>query len=1045
MTSVPGLTVSLVSLVHGIVFYAFLIIGFLPFVTSKASPDGNTTDYLALLSFKSFISDDPSGKLNGWNENISFCQWPGITCDSPQNPGRVTSLNLKASSLSGRLSPSLVNLTFLSRLDLAENLLNGNIPSDLGGLQRLTFLNLSQNSFGGQIPASLGMCLELEIISLRNNKLQGTIPSNISRCSNLQQLSLGDNMLVGQIPNELGLLSKLIALSLSSNSISGPIPSSFGNLSSLVILVLSNNNLEGSIPLELGRIMRLERLDLFSNKLSGSIPVALFNYSFLKEFSVGSNNLSGSLPIDFGRNLPGLQNLYLNSNLFHGPIPLFLSNASELQLLQVTNNSFSGLVPSNLGMLSTLSSLRLGANKLEAKEAADWGFFTSLTNCSFLDELDLSDNKFGGMLPKSVANLSSSLRKFSFRINSIHGTIPDGIANLRNLEVFSVNMNMLSGTIPEAVGMLPRLGLFSASKNNLSGSLPDSLGNLTSLSELYLSHNKLNGSIPERLGNLQNLNLLDLSYNDFTGAIPKQVLGLSSLSLFLNMSNNFLSGALPQEVGSLKNLRALDVSHNQLSGNIPSALGNCRVLEYLQMESNNFEGTIPQSLSSLTGVQLFNISHNNLSGTIPVFFESLSALQFLDMSFNDLEGEVPRGGVFNNVSHISVVGNKRICGGISGLHLPACPTTNREARRGHIILIAGLVVAAAIFLFFATFYCFYKQFWQKRNKVLGKISWKHSHMNLSYSELFEATDGFSAGNLIGVGSFGSVYKGVMPKERKPVAVKVLNCNQPGASSSFMAECMVLRNIRHRNLLRVLTACSSMDSYGNDFKALVFEYMHNGSLESWLHSHPNDRSNARKLSLGQRIDVAFDVAVALEYLHQQSQTPVVHCDLKPSNILLDDSMTAHVGDFGLARFLPRDTSLISGANNSSTVKGTFGYIPPEYGMGGPISIEGDIYSFGITLLEMFTGKGPTDEAFVDDLTLRSYAENSYPEKIRDMVDPQLQMEDENGAICKCLTRLIGIGLACSKESPRERLPIREVLIHLHEIKQVLTHKRRSNKW
>lgn len=142
-----------------------------------------------------------------------------------------------------------------------------------------------------------------------------------------------------------------------------------------------------------------------------------------------------------------------------------------------------------------------------------------------------------------------------------------------------------------------------------------------------------------------------------------------------------------------------------------------------------------------------------------------------------------------------------------------------------------------------------------------------------------------------------------------VAVKVLRLQQRGASQSFLAECETLRCIRHRNLVKILTVCSSIDSSGVDFKALVFEFMPNGDLDKWLHHHLLEDGNHRVLNLSQRIDIAIDVACALEYLHCHKPVPVVHCDLKPSNILLDNEKVAHLGDFGLARFLHEDdTSL-----------------------------------------------------------------------------------------------------------------------------------------
>ncbi|KAF5192785.1 Receptor kinase-like protein xa21 [Thalictrum thalictroides] len=165
--------------------------------------------------------------------------------------------------------------------------------------------------------------------------------------------------------------------------------------------------------------------------------------------------------------------------------------------------------------------------------------------------------------------------------------------------------------------------------------------------------------------------------------------------------------------------------------------------------------------------------------------------------------------------------------------------------------------------------------------------------------------------------------------------------ETGASKSFMAECEVLRKVRHRNLLKVLTVCSSVDFEGNDFKALVFEFMQNGSVEDWLHPRSDSVLPPRHLNLWQILNIAIDVASALDYLHSHCETPIVHCDLKSSNILLDDDMAASVGDFGLAKFL-RKTASGSGTNesNSIAVRGTIGYIPPEYGMGAQVSMQAE---------------------------------------------------------------------------------------------------------
>ncbi|XP_020242627.1 probable LRR receptor-like serine/threonine-protein kinase At3g47570 [Asparagus officinalis] len=318
----------------------------------------------------------------------------------------------------------------------------------------------------------------------------------------------------------------------------------------------------------------------------------------------------------------------------------------------------------------------------------------------------------------------------------------------------------------------------------------------------------------------------------------------------------------------------------------------------------------------------------------------------------------------------------------------------------------------------------------------------NNKLQVSYGDLVKATNGFSEDNRIGSGSFGNVYKGLLDGEyRKAVAVKVLNLHVRGASRSFLVECEAMKNIRHRNLLKILTICSSVDFQCNDFKAVVSEFMDNGSLDAWLHPKANERFKLKKLNLIGRLNIVIDVAHALHYLHHLCGKPIVHRDLKPSNILLDDNMMAHVGDFGLAKFLKKVSSQYS--TSSCGLKGTIGYIAPEYGMGSEVSTRGDVYSYGILLLEMFTGKRPTDEMFVGGLTLRMFVEMAFSERIIDIIDAHLFAPPTNDAekmnyarAIECIALLLRIGITCSNELPAKRMDMGNIIKELHIVRDML---------
>ncbi|KAG5551670.1 hypothetical protein RHGRI_009925 [Rhododendron griersonianum] len=711
---------------------------------------------------------------------------------------------------------------------------------------------------------------------------------------------------------------------------------------------------------------------------------------------------------------PHLQLLQLQENQFDGPLPLSISNCSQLVQLELDVNNFSGKVRNDFRSLQNLRVIALSSNNFQARGSDGLAFFSSLTNCSNLKLLGLEQNQFGDVLPNFVGNLSISICWLLLNGNQFYGSIPSTIGNLVNMELLLLNDNLFTGPIPDSFGYLHKLRWLAFSNNKFSGEIPKSIGNLSMMNKLYLEKNRLEGAIPSSLGDCQNLLEITLNENNLNGSIPRQLLIVSSLSIALDLSRNRLSGSLPPEVGYLKNLAKIDISENVMSGEIPGSLGSCNSLENLYLQQNSFQGSIPSSMESLRGT---------------------FSLKSLNLSFNNVEGELPMRGVFTNASAISVAGNYRLCGGISELRLPRC-TTKKSRNRKFLSRTLGITVAS-ILVGVAVVSSFIICLFKKKRKTKPTVSLlKDPFLKVSYGELLKATEGFSSTNLLGFGSFGRVYKGVIEQNGElVVAVKVLDLQTRGATKSFMAECEALRNIRHRNLVSIITSCSSMDFQGNEFKALVYEFMPNGSLDNWLHPIPEANNGEREfvgLDLLQRVDIAIDVACALDYLHHQCEMPIIHRDLKPSNILLDGDMVAHVGDFGLARFRAELTT--PSTSSSSTIKGTIGYAAPEYGLGSEMSTSADVYSYGILLLEMITRKRPTDKLFGADLNLHNFASIALPQRVMEIVDPMLLTEDTDGSkIMENLISLFKIGLACSTESPKDRMDINTALHELHLVK------------
>jgi len=431
---------------------------------------------------------------------------------------------------------------------------------------------------------------------------------------------------------------------------------------------------------------------------------------------------------------------------------------------------------------------------------------------------------------------------------------------------------------------------------------------------------------------------------------------LSSLSIILDLSHNFLEGPVPLGVGNLVNLELLMLSGNKLSGKIPDTLGNCRVMEILLMDDNSLQGSIPATLKDIKGLTQLNLSannlngsipgslasltnlgelylaHNNLSGTIPELLGNSTSLFRLDLSFNNLQGEVPKEGVFTNLTGLTIVGNNALCGGIPELHLHKCPSSSaRKGKKGMLrsIRIAIPTAGALLLLLFVVLAGFiYRKFKTAPKKEIPPQFTETEIPIVPYNDILKGTDGFSEANVLGKGRYGTVYRGTIENRAIAVAVKVFNLQVPGSYKSFQAECNALRRVRHRCLVKIVTCCSSIDHQGQDFRALVFEFMANGSLDRWIHSNFDSENGQRALSLSQRLDIAVDIVDALDYLHNGCQPSIIHCDLKPSNILLNQDMRARVGDFGIARVLDEAISKQPMNSNSSIgIRGSIGYIAP----------------------------------------------------------------------------------------------------------------------
>ncbi|KAI7751912.1 hypothetical protein M8C21_029960, partial [Ambrosia artemisiifolia] len=740
-------------------------------------------------------------------------------------------------------------------------------------------------------------------------------------------------------------------IELTSQGLEGSLSPHVGNLSFLRTLSLGNNSFQGAIPQELGRLSRLHHLNLYYNRFNEVIPTNISGCVNLEKISISNNELVGSIPKEIS-SLNKLTFLSLFNNKLTGGIPPILGNITSLGLFSVRGNPLGGTIPDTLGHLKNLIGFYLGSCNLNGTIP------NSLYNLSLLDYISLADNQLtgglhsaidfphlvvlrlwgnqlSGPLPASISNCTR-LGILELADNKFSGHMSIDFSKLTDINIIKIGDNLFGSKEADDMKFIDylkncmKLEVLSLGRNQFTGNIPSTIGNLQSLKELYLYGNQLSGHIPDSMGNLSSLITLSLYSNMLEGVIPLS-LGNCHHLLVLALNDNKLNGKIPIQLLQLSSLSIiLDLSQNNLFGSLPSEVGNLNMLTALDLSYNNLSGNIPTSLGGCSSLLQLSLKGNLFQGVIPLSLGSLKGLIELDISHNNLSGQIPTFLDQFKLEYLNMSYND-----------------------------------------------FEGEVPMKRKSHLSQTSTWERYLKVSYNQLLKATNGFSESNLIGTGGYSSVYKGILNEaDDSFVAIKVLHLQNRGAQRSFMRECEAWRNIRHRNLLKVITSCSSVDFQGNPFKALVYEFMPNGSLHDWLHSS----KNTARLNLLQLIKILTDVAYALDYIHNHCLPAIIHCDLKPSNILLDNDMVAHVGDFGLARFLGT-----SYPNNSTRIQGTMGYVPPEYGLGSEMASSGDVYSFGILVLEVMTGKSPTDNIFNEDLCLHKFASMALLDNVIDIID------------------------------------------------------------
>lgn len=946
---------------------------------SSAVPAAGDLDHelQVLLNLKTALDRNSSfSALHAWLPATPKCKFTGISCDTG---GAITEIDLPRQGLAGVLPIDEIcgNLRSLERLALGSNNLSGRISEGLNRCVRLQYLDLGNNQFTGPVPA-IPALNRLRHLFLNSSGFSGAFPyqSLGTMAESLETLSVGDNSLLdpSPFPDEIAGLRKLRSLYLTNCSLRGPIPARIGNLADLRDLQLSANGMSGKIPPGIGKLTNLWRLEIYRNNFTGKLPPGLGNLTNLEFFDASINHLEGGLTeLRYMTNLISLQ---LYENRFSGEVPEEFGDFRRLEQLSLFDNALTGPLPARLGSLSDL------------------------------DYIDVTGNRLTGPLPPDMCRRGKMTKLLAID-NGFTGEIPATYAHCHSLQRFRVNNNFLSGVVPAGIWGLPRATIIDVRLNRLEGPIAPDIGNAKSLSQLYVQNNRLSGDLPPEIFKASSLVSVDLSNNNFSGHIPAAI-------------------------GDLKKLGSLHLENNAFSGSIPESVGRCNSLADLNIGHNSISGEIPPSLGSLTSLNTLNLTGNKLAGKIPAKLSS-ARLSLLDLSDNHLTGPIPPA-LSIEAYHGSFTGNAGLCCISPVCNFRRCPTDDgmSPAKRQ---LVACFAVALAVSLLLLA--CLFHSSWsrkkdQTRTRSLRDETWDlKSFQVLNFTEE-EVLDAVKQENLIGKGGSGSVYRVSLAGGNSLAVKHVWNTDSGRHRSSspmltrragvggggrgrrrsreFDAEVEALSTARHVNVVKLVCSITSEDS-----NLLVYEYMPNGSLWDRLHA-----CNKPGMDWTTRYEIAVGAAKGLEYLHHGCGRPIIHRDVKSSNILLDEFLKPKIADFGLSKIVEAHAA---GMDSTHAIFGTPGYFAPEYGYTHRVSEKIDVYSFGVVLMELVTGKRPIEQDYGEDKDIVKwvYGILRSRESVVRAVDAEIAEDMKEYA-----AKVLRISMMCTATLPGQRPTMRAVV-------------------
>ncbi|KAL2343249.1 hypothetical protein Fmac_004534 [Flemingia macrophylla] len=849
-------------------------------------------------------------------------------------------------------------------------------------------------------------------IMIKRYNLPGKLPPQLVKLPYLSEIDFAFNYLSGTIPKEWGS-TKLISISLLVNHLSGEIPKELANITTLKYLNLGANQFGGFVPPELGRLFNLQILILSSNKLSGKLPVT------------------------FAR-LQNLTEIRLSDNSFNGKIPSFIQNWKLLQKLELHASGLEGPIPSSVSLLRNLSRLRISDINGPIQG------FPNLSSMTAMTTVVLRNCNITGELPSYFWSMKS-LNMLDISFNKLVGKIPDS-KHEGHLRFLFLTGNMLSGNIPDSV--LQDGSSVDLSYNNFTWQGPDQSAcrdNLNLNLNLFRSFlgTKLRGILPcSKISRCpaysrcfhancggKDLKVMENDENiHFVG--DGDVLGSGAAKYFIDYVNHwgFSSTGDFMDDGDYLNSR---YTRSLPLSSLPELYKTARVtpisLTYFHYCLENGKYTVKLHFAEIQftndgtykslGKRLFDIyvqerlvrKDFNIEGeTHAAQKPYILSIYNVTVTDNILEirfywagkgtTRIPVSGVYGPIiSAFSIVSDSKPC-------------SDQKNVRQKIIVGVGFGVTALCLVSIIVGIFWSMGYMKGMIRRIKDTERQHSQKGtFTLKQIRDATDDFSPAKMIGEGGFGPVYKGQL-SDGTLIAAKQLSSKSRQGNREFLNEIGMISCLQHPNLVKLHGCCMEGDQL-----ILVYEYMENNSLARALFSSENQL----KLDWPTRLRICIGIAKGLVFLHEESRLKIVHRDIKATNVLLDGNLNPKISDFGLARLDEEEKTHVT-----TRVAGTIGYMAPEYALWGYLSYKADVYSYGIVVLEVVSGKNNKSYMPSDNCVclLDKACQLHRTENLIELVDERLRSEVNPSEAIK----LMKVALLCTDVSPSVRPTMSEVV-------------------